>query len=336
MTNFNKILISWYKKNKRDLPWRDTIDPYKIWLSEIILQQTRVEQGMPYYFKFVSQFKTVNDLANADLDSVLKAWQGLGYYSRARNIHKAAQQVVNDYDGEFPKTYKELLKLKGVGDYTASAIASFCYKEITPVLDGNVYRFVSRLYGIETEINTPKAKREFKEVLNELIDKKHPDVFNQAIMEFGAMHCKPKLASCDSCVFSNSCYAFSQDKVYDYPNKAKSKKSKDRYFNYLVCLDKGNVYLNKRVEKDIWSNLYEFPLVESKEFYDGESLKGISIKNVSKQYKHILSHQNIWAKFYLVDSLSNSITADKVNINELTKYPVHRLLDKFLSDTDWF
>ena len=156
--NFSNKLINWYLQNKRDLPWRSTLDPYSIWLSEIILQQTRVEQGMPYYFRFVEQFETIEDLASADLDTVLKTWQGLGYYSRARNLHKAAQQVVNDYEGKFPNSYKDLLKLKGVGDYTASAIASLCYKESVPVLDGNVYRFISRLYGVDTEINTSKAK----------------------------------------------------------------------------------------------------------------------------------------------------------------------------------
>lgn len=335
MTNFANILIKWYNQNKRELPWRETQDPYKVWLSEIILQQTRVEQGMPYYKEFIKKFKTVKELAEADLDEVLKTWQGLGYYSRARNLHAAANQVINEFDGEFPSTYKELLKLKGVGDYTASAIASFCFKENTPVLDGNVYRFISRLYGIETTINSPKAVKEFKLVLNDLIDKNNPDLFNQAVMEFGATHCKPKLALCESCVFKDSCYAFSEDKVYSFPVKAKAKKSKDRYFNYLVYINDGEVFLHQREGQDIWSNLYEFPMVESKSFYEKEQQKGVSILKVSKYYKHILSHQNIWAKFYLVKTkpqLKNSLRA---KIKEIDTYPVHRLLDKFLNDTEW-
>jgi A/G-specific adenine glycosylase len=335
MIDFSNILIDWYANNKRDLPWRHTNDPYKVWLSEIILQQTRVEQGMPYYSKFVNQFKTVNDLANAELDEVLKAWQGLGYYSRARNLHKAAQQVVEYYGGEFPNTYKELLKLKGVGDYTASAIASFCFKESTPVLDGNVYRFISRFYGVDTEINTPKALRQFKEILNQLIDVETPDIFNQSIMEFGAMHCKPKLALCESCIFDDKCFALSKNRVYDFPVKVKSKKSKDRYFNYLVCVDNEDVFFNKRIEKDIWSNLYEFPLVESKDLYQNEFINGVNVLKISKEYKHKLSHQNIWAKFYLVDKLPSIVKYDKIKVKSIDKYPVHRLMDKFLNVTDW-
>lgn len=335
MRDFSAILIEWYNNNKRELPWRDTINPYHIWLSEIIMQQTRVEQGLPYYLKFVNQFKTVNDLAEADIDDVLKAWQGLGYYSRARNLQAAAKQVVNDYKGVFPTTHKELLKLKGVGDYTASAIASFCFKESTPVLDGNVYRFISRLYGIKTEINTPKAVKEFKEVLHDLIDEKHPDTFNQAVMEFGALHCKPKQALCESCVFADKCYAFSKNEVYDFPVKAKAKKSKDRYFNYLIYINEGKTFVKKRTRKDIWNNLYEFPMVESKKDFDVESFSDMNVLEVSKTYKHILSHQNIWAKFYLVDNLSLNETAEEIEIENIGNFPVHRLLDKFLTDTNW-
>jgi A/G-specific adenine glycosylase len=339
MDKKTKILIDWYIVSRRDLPWRHTKEPYLIWLSEIILQQTRVEQGKPYYLAFVDNFPTVNELASADLNEVLKLWQGLGYYSRARNLHFTAQDIVNNMKGEFPRSYKGLLKLKGVGDYTASAIASFSYKEVVPVLDGNVYRFISRLYGISTEINTPKANKEFKEVLYELIDKNNPDIFNQSIMEFGALNCTPKKPLCDSCVFNDSCYALSHNKVFDFPVKAKSKKSINRYFNYLIYVNEGKIYIKKRIKKDIWSNLYEFPMIESEEVYLSEKVNATDTLNVSVSYKHILSHQNIFAKFYIVNSipeeLKNQDEIIEVALGDLEKYPIHRLLDKFLKETDW-
>lgn len=339
MNKFAGDLIEWYNINKRDLPWRNTISPYFVWLSEIILQQTRVEQGMPYYNNFIVNYPSVEDLAKADLDDVLKLWQGLGYYSRARNLHKTANEVAVNLNGNFPESYKELLKLKGVGDYTASAIASFCYKEPVPVLDGNVYRFIARLFGVYTEINTPKAKKEFKEILFNLIDKDRPDLFNQAIMEFGALHCTPKNPSCDDCVFNSSCHAHVNNVVLELPVKAKSKKSVNRYFNYFVCVQNDQVILKKRKEKDIWLNLYEFPMLESEEVFIKEEYDGSAFIAVTKQYKHILSHQNIWAKFYLVNEMPEKFDRVdeniEINISELDKYPIHRLLDKFLTETNW-
>ena len=207
-TPFSQYLLSWYQQNKRDLPWRHTTDPYKVWLSEIILQQTRVGQGMPYYEKFVANFSTVFDLAAADEQQVLRLWQGLGYYSRARNLHSCAKMVVQEYGGEFPQTAAELQKLKGIGEYTAAAIASFCFKEAAPVLDGNVFRVVARYFGLAHNIADARSKKAFYEVLEEVIDREHPDQFNQAIMEFGALHCTPAKPMCMYCDLQQDCYAF--------------------------------------------------------------------------------------------------------------------------------
>lgn len=339
MNNFALILNAWYNNNKRELPWRNTKDPYFIWLSEIILQQTRVEQGLPYYKAFINSYPLVSELAEANLDDVLKLWQGLGYYSRARNLHATAKEIAFSRDGEFPDSYKELLKLKGVGDYTASAIASFCFKEPVPVLDGNVYRVISRLFGVYTAINSSKAKKEFKQILNELIDKSNPNLFNQAIMEFGALHCTPKNPSCGDCVFNDKCFAMANDVVSELPVKIKSKKSINRYFNYFVVISENKVLLKKRIEKDIWNNLYEFPMIESEEMFLSEESNKIGVEVVSEKYKHILSHQNIWAKFYLFKSVPIDLKEKsnlQINVSDIGNYPIHRLLDKFLEETDWF
>ena len=226
----SNTLISWYFSNKRDLPWRNTQDPYFIWLSEIILQQTRVEQGLPYYLHFAEKYPSVKHLAEASEDEIMRSWQGLGYYSRARNLHNAAKQVVNEYNSEFPKNYNELLKLKGVGEYTAAAIASFAYLEVCPVLDGNVFRFLSRYYGVKTPINSNNAKKEFIELAKQIIDPSQPHTFNQAIMEFGALQCKPKSPDCNVCPFQDSCYAFKNNEVAVLPIKEKKLKRSIRYF----------------------------------------------------------------------------------------------------------
>src|SRR6056300_1490745 len=231
---FSNKLILWYLQNKRDLPWRKTKNPYHVWLSEIILQQTRVAQGLDYYLKFIDAFPTVNHLANADESTVLKLWQGLGYYSRARNLHFSAKYIVKELTGEFPKTYKEIVKLKGVGDYTASAIASMCFNEPTAVVDGNVYRVLSRYFGIDTPINSSKGVKEFKAMAQELIDRNNPAIFNQAIMEFGATQCKPKNPDCGNCPFQNSCVAFGYNHIDALPVKNKSARAKKKYFNFLV------------------------------------------------------------------------------------------------------
>lgn len=262
--NFSKSLIQWYLQNKRDLPWRNTIDPYHIWLSEIMLQQTRVAQGLPYYLRFTDAFPTVFDLAKASEEEVLKLWQGLGYYSRARNLHKTAQQIAFELDGEFPKTYAELLKLKGIGEYTAAAIASFSYNENVSVVDGNVYRVLSRYFDVETDITSPRAKKEFTQLASELLPNGQANLFNQAIMEFGALQCVPKNPDCANCIFNDSCLALQQKKVAELPVKSKKIKVKTRFFSYLVFRDEANnTIIEKRTQKGIWHNLYEFPLIET-------------------------------------------------------------------------
>src|SRR6218665_1506972 len=235
--DFSNILIKWYLQNKRDLPWRKTVDPYQIWLSEIMLQQTRVAQGMPYFFAFTKEFPTVKDLADASEEKVLKLWQGLGYYSRARNLHKTAQYIAYDLNGVFPDSYKELLKLKGVGEYTAAAIASFSYNESVPVVDGNVFRVLSRYFDVETDIALTSTKKEFTALAFELMQKNNPALFNQAIMEFGALQCVPKSPDCENCVLNSGCLALLKKKVNQLPVKSKKMKAKNRFFNYVVFSD---------------------------------------------------------------------------------------------------
>ena len=231
---FSNTLIYWYLQNKRALPWRKSKHPYFIWLSEIMLQQTRVVQGLAYYLKFTEEFPTVFDLAKAEESTVLKMWQGLGYYSRARNLHFSAKYIANELNGEFPSTYKEIIKLKGVGDYTASAIASICFNEPTAVVDGNVYRVLSRYFGIATPINSSAGIKEFKALAQSLLNTKQPGTYNQALMDFGAMHCKPQNPLCDTCPFANSCVALEKKLTKELPVKEKKIKITKRYFNFLV------------------------------------------------------------------------------------------------------
>ena len=328
----------WYQVSKRDLPFRDTQDPYKIWLSEIILQQTRVNQGLPYYNKFITLFPTVENLANAEEMEVMNAWQGLGYYSRARNLHYTAKFVVNELEGVFPTAYNDLIKLKGIGDDTASAISSFAAKEVRPALDGNVYRFISRLYGVDTPINTPKSIKDFKKILNELIDEKNPDIFNQAMIEFGALQCTPKSPDCENCVFSDSCHAFLNNAVFYFPVKMKKKKSIDRFLSFYFIKKNNSTFILKRTENSIWQNLYEFPNIESKKLFDNEELSiellgEVEIISIGKTIKHILSHQNIYAKVFSCSTLDGFLPQDnwiEININEFDNYPLHRLMEKML------
>ena len=272
-SHFSKKLILWYLDHKRDLPWRTTAIPYYIWLSEIILQQTRVEQGLPYYQAFVSVYPTVKKLANASEEEVLKLWQGLGYYSRARNLHTTANYVSNELSGIFPTSYKELIKLKGVGDYTASAIASICFNEATAVVDGNVYRALARYFGIATPINSSLGIKEFKNLAQQLIDVDKPGNHNQALMEFGARQCKPQNPNCEICIFNDSCIALQQKKISELPVKLKKTKVKNIYFNYIVLIFKNKkTLLQKRIGKGIWQNLYEFPLIETEKNFKLEEL----------------------------------------------------------------
>jgi len=339
--NFTNQLVLWYLQNKRDLPWRATINPYKIWLSEIILQQTRVDQGMSYYFKFLESFPTINDLANASEEKVLKLWQGLGYYSRARNLHFSAKYIVKELNGEFPKTYSELIKLKGVGDYTASAIASICYNEATAVVDGNVYRVLARYFGISTAINSTKGIKEFKQLAQQLIDVTNPGTHNQAIMEFGARMCKPQNPNCEICPLNNSCVALSRKQIKELPVKEKKLKIKNRYFNYLVINTVDDKTKLIKREKGIWQNLYEFPLVEtlheidenqlieSKKFNNLFNIAPVTIKLFNKELiVHKLSHQHIYTKFWIVNTLNSSNFEHSWDTIE--KFPVSTLINNFL------
>jgi A/G-specific adenine glycosylase len=300
----NKI-IHWYEENRRELPWRETSDPYKIWLSEIILQQTRVAQGLPYYEKFVKSFPTVFDLAEAPLQKVLRIWQGLGYYSRARNLHTCAKVVVKEYEGGFPDTYKELIKLKGIGPYTAAAVASIAFKEPVAVVDGNVFRVLSRIFGIEIDITTQEGKIFFLDKANALIPPDQPHLFNQAMMEFGALHCLPQNPKCDSCIFSSSCLANRHDWQKLLPVKSKKLKVRTRYFYYFVIRHQNKVLMKKRENKDIWQGLYDYYLIETKRSQKSETLvkadlflKESSLIVESKIYTHILSHQKLKVRFF--------------------------------------
>ena len=322
--NFTNSLTEWYLQNKRDLPWRNTQSPYLIWLSEIMLQQTRVAQGMPYFLSFTTAFPTVFDLANASEEQVLKLWQGLGYYSRARNLHKTAQKIAFEYNGIFPDNYADLLQLKGIGEYTAAAIASFSYNEVVPVVDGNVFRVLSRYFDIESDIALGSTKKEFAALALELIPKNNPALFNQAIMEFGALQCVPKSPNCEKCVLNSGCLALQKNKVNQLPVKSKKLNVKNRYFNYLIFTDEQQkTIVQKRSEKGIWHNLYEFPLIESECELDFETILH-EIKNTSlienkitsvseltlTSLLHKLSHQHLYIKFWeinLEEQISNGI-----------------------------
>jgi len=339
---FSKILTHWYSNNKRNLPWRQTKNPYPIWLSEIILQQTQVAQGLPYYEAFLKAFPSVFDLAKAEESAVLKLWQGLGYYSRARNLHAASKYIVNELNGEFPNNYKGMLKLKGVGDYTASAIASICFNEPTAVVDGNVYRVLSRYFGIDTPINSSKGAKEFKQLAQELIDQKYPAEFNQAIMEFGAIQCKPQNPNCTVCPFQDSCMALQKGMIAELPVKLKSVKVKKRFFNFLVFISHdGKSILEKRTGKGIWQNLYQFPLIETEidtAFNDFESLvkkhpmlKGfnfdLTIYN-QEPIVHKLSHQHLYTTFWVVN-IDGNLT-NGIPLKEVRSYAVPVLIGNFI------
>ena len=344
---FSQGLIKWYKKNKRDLPWRHETDPYKIWLSEIILQQTQVLQGTSYYLKFISTYPKISQLAKASEDEVLKLWQGLGYYSRARNLHATAIKVSKDYKGIFPASHEKIKELKGIGDYTAAAISSFAYNLPFAVVDGNVYRVLSRLFGVETPIDTGIGKKEFQALATDLLDKKNSALHNQAIMEFGSQYCKPNNPQCQNCIFNAKCFAFKNNLVNKFPVKIKKTKISNRFLNYLVLIDKNkNIFLNKRAENDIWKGLYEFYLIESKEELAVNQLlkeikpnkiigQNFDLIHATKSYKHILSHQHLYAKFYIIKT--NTLfpkSQTKTKLNNLNDFAFARLTEKFLNDCD--
>lgn len=342
MKLFSKKISDWYLLNKRDLPWRNTTDPYKIWLSEIILQQTRVNQGLNYYHKFVEQYPTVAKLANAKEEQILKLWQGLGYYSRARNLHKAAKQVLAEHKGKFPSEYNDLIKLKGVGVYTASAIASFAFNKPYAVVDGNVYRILSRIFGIDVPIDSSEGKKYFQELANQLLNKIDSSLHNQAMMEFGARYCTPSNPDCNNCIFQNDCLALLKNRVSELPVKSKKSKQTIRYFNYLVICQNKNIFIEKRIEKDIWHSLYQFPLIESERLLDANKLiKHIGWKNIfkkndfklNKEYtemKHILTHQIIYTRFWNVKYEGTLTKYLLIKRLEMNNYPLPRLIERFL------
>jgi A/G-specific adenine glycosylase len=346
---FSQKITSWYNNHKRDLPWRNISNPYYIWLSEVILQQTRVVQGMPYYFKFIETFPTVQDLAMADEKDVLRLWQGLGYYSRARNLHTTAKMVVENYGGEFPKTYHELLKLKGIGTYTAAAIASFAFGEKVAVLDGNVYRVLARFFGEETDIASNEAKKIFTKLAELVLPNNGSDTHNQAIMEFGAMQCTPANPNCMFCPLSLECTANATGKVSVLPLKSKKVKVRERYFNYFVIEQNRNFAMHERTHKDVWSGMYDFYLKEFSEniasFDDiieedsflKELVKNSLIKRESIIYTHILTHQRIYTKFWHLEIADDFVINLPTNLrwyslNEVDDLPKSTLVNNYLRD----
>ena len=345
---FLSTLESWFDEHGRTLPWRGIDDPYRIWISEIILQQTRIEQGRDYYLRFIDAFPTVADLAHASEEQVLRLWQGLGYYSRARNLHAAAQYIMNECDGVFPSTYDGLLKLKGVGRYTAAAIASFAYRLPHPVIDGNVYRFISRLRGIATPIGTDSAYSEFESLLMKLIDRERPDRFNAALMDFGALQCTPH-PDCEACPFADECVAFRTDRIAAFPVKALKTKPKDRWFYYLDLRWKGRRIMQQRTGKDIWRGLWEFPLLETPNELTDSELTAEATRFVKERFQlsifnfqfstsflHQLTHRTIHARFLPADLPDKPVVLPEntrlATAGEIKKLPVSRLIDKYLQE----
>lgn len=343
---FSAELLSWYKKNKRNLPWRHTKDPFQIWLSEIILQQTQVKQGLSYYQRFVERFRNPAELASAKSDEVMKLWQGLGYYSRARNLHQAAKDMVREHQGRFPRSYEAIRRLKGVGDYTAAAVASFAFGLPYAVVDGNAYRVLSRVFGIDQAINSPKGKILFRELAQSLLPENKAALYNQAIMEFGALHCRPKQPDCATCIFAERCVARRKGLVKQLPLKTKKQTQKSRFFSFLVPLDQaGFTLIGKRNENDIWKGLYQFPLLEHKTAPDtseayaavrkvyGKPLKRSGSFYVSEPYKHQLSHQVLQARFYVIKGALPEIKGyKKVKWENLHRVATPRLIHKFIED----
>lgn len=346
MQLYSKILQQWYTENKRDLPWRDVNDVYKIWISEIILQQTRVNQGLEYYLQFIQRFPDVKSLALAPEDDVLKNWQGLGYYSRARNLHKAAKQVFERFEGVFPSQYADVLSLSGIGAYTAAAICSIVYNQPYAVVDGNVYRVLSRLFAVDTPIDSSAGIKQFSSIAQDLLDKKNPSLHNQAVMEFGALQCVPVSPNCSICPLQLECKAFQTESQTQFPVKTQKVKVKERFFNYIMIEYNQSVFLQKRISNDIWRNLFEFPLIETdkllsrndllnhpqfKELLEG--IKIFDIQSISKSFRHILTHRIINAQFFKISisdknkELSNYL---EIPISNIHNYAVSRLIELYL------
>jgi len=349
--HLTKILLHWYSQNKRALPWRETHDPYKIWLSEVILQQTRVAQGTGYYHRFLAAFPDVRSLAAAAEQDVLKLWQGLGYYSRARNMHYTAKEIVGNHKGIFPKSSAGLKKLKGIGDYTAAAIASICFDESIAVLDGNVARVISRLYAIGTPVDSNEGRKIITELANSLLDTHHPGTFNQAVMELGALVCTPKSPACNTCPLAFACEALICNQIENFPVKAPKKTPTIRHLNYLVISfikDKEEfVLMRKRTGNDIWKNMYDFPCIETAYASDTADVLDSCVKSglfggfpfvvkqVSDEYIHQLSHRRLLARFIRIEVqdapvLHENITS--VRKDKIAELPLPRLVDRYLAN----
>ncbi len=347
---FSGILLHWYEENRRELPWRNTTDPYLIWVSEIILQQTRVVQGMDYYFRFTERFPDIRSLAEAEEDEVLKYWQGLGYYSRARNLHAAARDLMHRFGGSFPRSYEEVRSLKGIGAYTAAAICSFAWRQPYAVVDGNVYRVLSRVFGIETPIDTHEGQKRFAELASSLLDEKCPDTYNQAIMDFGAVQCLPQSPDCLFCPLRDKCVAYREGKIARLPVKAGKTLVKPRYFNYLHVRSGGKCLLSRRSAKDIWQNLYEFPLIETERDMEWEELAKekrflelfrnvpeIKWRQPHPVFRHVLSHRIIFARFYEIEvaGFTDAFSAYlEIPETDLEKYALPRLITLYLEKID--
>ena len=340
---FSNSIISWYRENPRHLPWRETQDPYKIWLSEIILQQTRVAQGLPYYLAFAEAYPSVQQLAEASEEEVLRLWQGLGYYSRARNLHACAKYIWNELGGNFPNSYATLIQLKGVGNYTAAAISSFAFGEVQAVVDGNVFRVLARYFGIATDIASSKGKKEFEALANQLIPIEAPGEFNQAMMDFGSRCCVPKNPNCTACPLANSCFAFQKDLLDSLPVKINKTKVKERILEYLVIRCAGHLVWNKRGEGDIWTGLYDFPLINPEGFPWQEHVPQKAVQ-FPKKYRHLLSHQRLLGSFWEIELSPEKLPElgkwcqkegfDLINQQDIDALPKPKLILRYLTDRE--
>ncbi|GAF04702.1 A/G-specific adenine glycosylase [Saccharicrinis fermentans DSM 9555 = JCM 21142] len=349
MGKFSSDLILWYKENKRDLPWRRTSEVYRVWVSEIILQQTRVNQGINYYLTLTEAFPTVHHLARASEDEVLKLWQGLGYYSRARNMHAAAKYVSQELNGVFPDTFDGLLKLKGIGPYTAAAISSICYNQPHTVVDGNVFRVLTRIYGVETAINTSQGKKQIEELAQSLNDGKAYGDFNQAIMEFGALHCTPQLPACQCCIFSDTCWALQHNKVHLLPVKEKKLQVKKRYLNFIVLFNKEEqTVIQRRNHNDIWRGLYQYPLIETTQVISPQNLLNTDeLRELTAQqdihliseysFKHQLTHRRLIINILNIQipSLAHltSPQYQLIKTDQVNKYAFPKPLSRIFNET---
>ncbi len=353
ITRFREMLLNWYATSHRPMPWKGEKDPYLIWLSEIILQQTRVEQGLPYFERFREAYPTVHDLAGAPEDEVMKHWEGLGYYSRARNLHATAKHIAYERGGHFPDSHAEILALKGVGPYTAAAIASFAFNLPHAVVDGNVFRVLTRFFGISEPTDTTQGKKRINELAAKALDETQPGTYNQAIMDFGATRCVPQSPDCSQCPMQPDCVAFQKNMVDQLPVKSKKLVRRERYFHYLILLNEGNTLVRKRTGQDIWQNLYEFPLIEqTKAAAQIDHLKkellwqrligdqSFRIIRASKSFKQTLTHQVIHAVFWEIELQGDLQAKDQAYIiakrKNLRKFAFPKIIDWYLQDNSLY